>query len=77
MQELLPGTPVAARSLTWQVVHSEPAGEQRRYRLRCTGGDLRGMELDLLHPFEPIEPLPSEPGLVRGGRNRLLPPCLS
>lgn len=35
MSTLLPGTQVEARGLPWDVVHSEPAGEQHRFRLRC------------------------------------------
>ena len=54
MSTLLPGTQVEARWLPWEVVHAEPAGEQQRLRLRCLQGDLRGMELDLLHPFEAV-----------------------
>jgi ERCC4-related helicase len=50
------------------VVHTEPAGEQSRYRLRCTESALRGFELDLLHPFEPIEPVATEPDPTRAGR---------
>ncbi len=54
---LLPGTPVRARGLDWEVVHAEQAGEQLRYRLRCTQGDLRGREVELLSPFERVEPV--------------------
>lgn len=54
---LLPGTPVRARGLAWEVVHAEQAGEQLRYRLRCTQGDLRGREVELLSPFERIDPV--------------------
>ena len=37
---------------------SEPAGEQTLYRLRCREqGVLLGRELDLLSPFEKLEPL--------------------
>jgi hypothetical protein len=54
---ILPGTQVAARGLRWEVVYSQAAGEQQLYRLRCLEGGLRGAELDLLWPFEPIEPL--------------------
>lgn len=53
---LLPGTPVRARGLAWEVVHAEPAGEQLRYRLRCTQGGLLGQEIDVLSPFERVEP---------------------
>jgi len=47
MSNLLPRTEVRARSLRWEVVLSQQLGEQTLYRLR-------GRELDLLHPFEPI-----------------------
>ena len=57
MSTLLPGSQVLARGLQWEVVHSEPAGEQQRFRLRCLQGDLRGIEFDLLHPFETITPI--------------------
>ncbi len=70
MTTLLAGTQVEARGLRWEVVHSEPAGGQQRYRLRSLQGDLQGMEVDLLHPFEPIRPIAMdfEPG--RAGRLR-------
>jgi len=57
---LLPGTQVAARGLRWEVVFQQPAGEQQLFRLRCLEGGLRGTEMDLLHPFEKIEPLATE-----------------
>ena len=38
--DLLPGTQVKARGLRWEVVHSEPAGPQKRCRLRCLEGAL-------------------------------------
>ena len=39
MTLVLPGTQVEARGLAWEVVQTEPAGEQQRYRLRwCDGG---------------------------------------
>jgi len=53
---LVVGTTVRARGLRWEVAQPpEPAGEQIRYRLRCTEGGLRGREIDLLSPFERIE----------------------
>ena len=55
---LVVGTTVRARGLRWEVAQPpEPAGEQIRYRLRCTEGGLRGREIDLLSPFERIEPI--------------------
>jgi len=68
MSELLPGTPVVARGLRWEVVHGEPAGAQHRYRLRCAEGALRGLEFDFLHPFEPVEPLAADLDPRRAGR---------
>jgi ERCC4-related helicase len=58
VSSLLPGTEVQARGLRWEVVAAEPAGEQTLYRLRCREqGVLLGRELDLLSPFEKLEPL--------------------
>jgi len=70
MSTLLPGTQVEARGLPWEVVHVEPAGEQHRFRLRCVQGDLQGMEMDLLHPFEPIHPIVTDFDPRRAGRLR-------
>jgi hypothetical protein len=73
MNPLLPCTPVIARGLQWEVVEWDPAGAQQRFRLRCVQGALRGQELDLLAPFETIEPLskalePTKAGLLRAWR---------
>lgn len=68
MRALLPGTQVRARNLHWEVVHCEPAGEQQRFRLRCLQGDLRGLEFDLLHPFEDIVPVSTDLDPKRAGR---------
>ena len=57
VSELLPGTQVAARGLRWEVVFSEGLGLQRLYRLRALEGGLQGQEIDLLHPFEEIDPI--------------------
>lgn len=57
-----------ARGLAWEVVHVEPAGGELRYRLRCAQGDLRGREIDLLSPFETIEPIASELRTTRPDR---------
>lgn len=70
MSSILPGTQVLARNITWEVVQVEPAGAQQRFRLRCTHRDLLGMELDLLSPFETIEPISSELDPTRPGRLR-------
>lgn len=70
MSTLLPGTRVEARGLPWEVVHNEPAGEQHRLRLRCVQGDLQGMEIDLLYPFEPIHAIATDFEPRRAGRLR-------
>jgi ERCC4-related helicase len=70
MSMLLPGTQVEARALRWEVVHSEAAGEQQRYRLRCIDGGLRGFEFDFLYPFEEIRPVATELDPARAGRLR-------
>jgi len=44
MSTLLPGTQVRARDLAWEIVQVEPAGTQKRFRLRCVQGDLRSTE---------------------------------
>lgn len=60
MKELLPGTEVSARGLRWELVESQPLGEQTLFRLRGLDGLLQGIELDLLSPLEEITPLASE-----------------
>ena len=60
MTALLPGTQVQARGLRWEVVFTQPAGEQTLYRLRCQDGWMRGEEFDLLAPFEEIRPLTTD-----------------
>ena len=67
-ETLLPGTTVKARGLMWEVVQAEPAGEELRYRLRCTASDLRGYEIDLLSPFERVEALPTALNPKKAGR---------
>ena len=70
LHTLLPGTQVEARGLPWEVVHSESAGEQHRLRLRCLQGDLQGIEVDLLHPFEVVRPITVDFDPRRAGRLR-------
>lgn len=65
---LLPGTEVAARGLRWEVVFSQAAGEQELLRLRCLEGYLRGEEMDLLVPFETVEPIAREMAPERAAR---------
>lgn len=54
---LSPGTQLRARGLTWDILAVEACGPQTRLRARCASGDLAGLEWDLLHPWETIEPL--------------------
>ena len=54
---LSPGTRLRARGLTWDILAVEACGPQTRLRARCASGDLAGLEWDLLHPWETIEPL--------------------
>jgi len=55
--ELLPGTEVNARRLRWEVVSSESLGPQALFRLRGLENAVLGQELDVLYPFETIEPV--------------------
>ncbi|HYZ24489.1 MAG TPA: helicase-related protein, partial [Rhodopila sp.] len=59
--ELSVGIKVAARGLEWDVTEVEPLGAQHRVRLRCQAGDLAGLEWDVLHPLEPLQPLRTTP----------------
>jgi hypothetical protein len=43
--------------LRWEVVFAERLGPQMLYRLRRLEGAVQGQELDLLHPFEPLQRL--------------------
>jgi superfamily II DNA or RNA helicase len=60
MHTMLPGTEVVARGLHWEIVLSQNLGAHTLYRLRGVNGILKGQELDLLHPFEEISPVPRE-----------------
>lgn len=60
MQTYLPGTEVIARGLRWEIVTTDQLGAQTLYRLRGLSGATRGRELDLLWPFEKIEPVQHE-----------------
>jgi hypothetical protein len=59
--DLLPGTEVRARGLRWEVVSSQGLGPQTLFRLRGLENAVLGRELDVLHPFETIEPIRHEP----------------
>ncbi len=57
---LLPGTEVHARGLHWEVVSGENLGSQTLYRLRGLERAVLGSELDVLYPFERVEPVRRE-----------------
>ena len=54
---LLPGTIVSARGLRWEVVSSQNLGKETLLRLRGTENAVLGQEIDILCPFEAVEPL--------------------
>ena len=69
MSTFLPGTEVTFRGLRWEVVYSQPGGtDLELYRLRCLDAGLRGTEMDVVHPFEPLEPVTTEMDPARPGR---------
>lgn len=69
MGTFLPGSEVTFRGLRWEVVYSQPGGpDLELYRLRCLDGGLRGAEMDVVHPFEAIEPVATEMDPARPGR---------
>ena len=57
VDELLPGTEVVARGVRWEVVSTESLGQETLFRLRGLENAVLGKELDLLFPFEEIEPV--------------------
>src|ERR1700761_4895702 len=59
--EVSVGIKVAARGLAWDVTDVEALGDQLRVRLCCLGGDLAGLEWDILHPAEPLALLQDDP----------------
>ena len=54
------GSRVSARGLAWDVIEVAALGAQTLLRLRCAGGDMDGLEWDILHPAEHVELLRSE-----------------
>lgn len=74
MATLLPGTEVQARGLRWEIVFSQSLGSQTLYRLRGLHGAFKGDEVELLEPFESIQPTYRELDQERAGpiRNWLL-----
>jgi hypothetical protein len=72
-EEFAIGSRVSARGLAWDVSDIMPLGGQTLLRLRCAGGDLAGLEWDVLHPAEPVELLraqlrPDAPGPLAAWR---------
>jgi superfamily II DNA or RNA helicase len=59
--EVSVGIKVAARGLEWDVTEVEPLGAQQRIRLTCCGGDMAGLEWDVLYPAESITVMHSDP----------------
>ena len=59
--EVAVGIKVAARGLEWDVTEVEPLGSQLRVRLVCVGGDLAGLEWDVLYPTETLSILRTDP----------------
>ena len=57
MSDLFSGTEVDAHGLRREIVFSQQLGPQTPFRLRGLGGTALGRERDLLHPFEPVEPV--------------------
>lgn len=68
MTDFLPGTEVQARGLRWEVVESQPLGDQTRVRLRGISGVFGGVELDILTPFEQVQLLTHELNPEKAGR---------
>ncbi len=67
------GSRVRTRGLIWDVIEVEPLGPQTLLRLRSVGGDLDGLEWNVLHPAEPVELLrsdlrPNAPGSLAAWR---------
>jgi superfamily II DNA or RNA helicase len=65
--EISVGIKVMARGLPWEVLEVQPLGVQQRVRVACLGGDLQGLEWDLLHPAETVTPLNDDPGPTDAG----------
>jgi superfamily II DNA or RNA helicase len=59
--EVSVGIKVAARGLEWDVTEVEALGSQQRVRLACRGGDLAGLEWELLYPAETLSVVHNDP----------------
>ncbi len=65
--EVSVGIKVAARGLEWDVTEVEGLGAQQRVRLACSGGDLAGLEWDVLFPAEALSVLRTDPRAEEAG----------
>jgi len=59
--EVSVGIKVAARGLEWDVTEVESLGLQQRVRLACSGGDLAGLEWEVLFPAETLSVVQTDP----------------
>ena len=59
--EVSVGIKVSARGLEWDVTEVEALGAQQRVRLACSGGDLAGLEWDVLYPAERLSVVNIDP----------------
>lgn len=53
--EFAVGNRVSARGLAWDVTEVTQLGAQQLLHLRCTAGDMSGLEWDILHPAERVD----------------------
>jgi ERCC4-related helicase len=65
--EVSVGIKVAARGLEWDVTEVESLGPQQRVRLACCGGDLAGLEWEVLYPVETLSILQTDPNPEEAG----------
>ena len=65
--EVSVGIKVAARGLEWDVTEVEALGQQQRVRLSCRGGDLDGLEWEILYPAETLSVVHSDPSPAEAG----------
>jgi superfamily II DNA or RNA helicase len=65
--EVSVGIKVAARGLEWDVTEVEALGAQQRVRLSCRGGDLDGLEWEILYPAESLSVVHSDPSPAEAG----------
>jgi superfamily II DNA or RNA helicase len=65
--EVSVGIKVAARGLEWDVTAVESLGTQQLVRLACIGGDMAGLEWEMLYPAEPLSVLQTDPSPDEAG----------